>query len=78
GSESRAVVLCRCDVPRQRCYRGVLYTAVTRARELLIAVGDEQTAYQMIDNQRQTRRYSGLCARLIAGSPAGAGDAGSK
>ncbi len=78
GSEYRAVVLCLCDVPRQLCYRGVLYTAVTRARELLIAVGDEQTAYQMIDNQRQTKRYSGLCARLIAGSPAGAGDAGSK
>jgi exodeoxyribonuclease V alpha subunit len=44
--------------------RGVLYTAVTRARELLIIVGDENLAYQMIDNSRQARRYSGLRVRL--------------
>ena len=48
--------------------RGVLYTAVTRARELLIAVGREDTALQMIDDHRQSRRYSGLRARLAAGA----------
>jgi ATP-dependent helicase/DNAse subunit B len=44
--------------------RGVLYTAVTRAREILIAVGDDDAVHYMIDNHRQTRRYSGLWARL--------------
>jgi exodeoxyribonuclease V alpha subunit len=64
GSEYRAVVLCVCGGPKQLLYRGVLYTAVTRARELLIGVGDDALVYQMIDNHRQTRRYSGLRARL--------------
>ena len=44
--------------------RGVLYTAVTRAKELLILVGDDQTAYQMIDNFRQSKRYAALRVRL--------------
>ena len=44
--------------------RSVLYTAITRAKSLLIIVGDEGAAYHMIDNQTQTRRYSGLRARL--------------
>ena len=68
GSEYRAVILCLCGGPQQLMYRGVLYTAVTRARELLIVVGDDQLVYQMIDNHKQTRRYSGLRARL-AGEP---------
>ena len=66
GSEYRAVVLCVCGAPKQLAYRGVLYTAVTRARELLITVGDDALINQMIDNHRQTRRYSGLRARLAA------------
>jgi len=47
--------------------RSVLYTAVTRARELLIIVGDDGTVFRMIDNHKQTRRYSGLRARLAEG-----------
>ena len=64
GSEYRAVILCLTATPQQLAYRGVLYTAVTRARELLIAVGDDNLLYQMIDNHKQARRYSGLRARL--------------
>ena len=64
GSEYRAVILCLCNVPQQLAYRGVLYTAITRARELLISVGDARLVDQMIDNHKQTRRYSGLRARL--------------
>lgn len=64
GSEYRAVILCLTGLPQQLMYRGVIYTAVTRARELLICVGDEHTVNQMIDNHKQTRRYSGLRARL--------------
>ncbi len=64
GSEYRAVILCLCDGPQQLLHRGVLYTAVTRARELLIIVGDDGIVDRMIDNHKQTRRYSGLRARL--------------
>lgn len=64
GSEYRAVVFALCGGAPQLMYRGVLYTAVTRARDLLIAVGDEALAHRMIDNHRQSRRYSGLRARL--------------
>lgn len=64
GSEYKAVILCLCDGPAQLLHRAVLYTAVTRARELLIIVGDDKIVYHMIDNHKQTRRYSGLRARL--------------
>ena len=64
GSEYRAVILCLTGAPQQLQYRSLLYTAVTRARELLIAVGEETVVRQMIDNHKQARRYSGLRARL--------------
>jgi exodeoxyribonuclease V alpha subunit len=44
--------------------RGVLYTAVTRARELLIIVGAADEVAAMVNNDRRQRRYSGLRARL--------------
>lgn len=64
GSEYRAVILALSQGSQMLMTRDVLYTAVTRARELLILVGDDQTAYQMIDNFRQTKRYSALRVRL--------------
>ena len=64
GSEYRAVVFSACRASQMLLSRGVLYTGVTRARELLIAVGDDEAVHFMIDNHRQTRRYSGLRARL--------------
>lgn len=65
GSEYRAVILALGASAQALLTRGVLYTAVTRAKELLIIVGDEQTAYRMIDNFRQSRRYSALRVRLM-------------
>ena len=47
--------------------RGVLYTGMTRARSLLILVGDEQVLARMAANDKQQRRYSGLRARLAKG-----------
>lgn len=64
GSEYRAVVLAIEPGAPRLMTRGVLYTAVTRARELLIAAGDENEAQKMIDNHIQSRRYSGLRIRL--------------
>ncbi len=69
GSEYRAVVLAAVDGAPMLLTRGVLYTAITRAKELFIIVGDENVVARMVENDRQTRRYSGLRARLamIAG-----------
>ena len=64
GSEYRAVVLAAGRAPARLLSRDVLYTAVTRARELLVVVGDAGVIQAMIDNGRKTRRYSGLRARL--------------
>ena len=64
GSEYRAVILVVSDVPPSLLTRGVLYTAITRARELLVLVGDDRLVARMVTNNRQDRRYSGLRARL--------------
>ena len=64
GSEYQAVILAALDGAPMLMTRGVLYTAITRARELFIVVGDDGTVAQMVANNRQTRRYSGLRARL--------------
>lgn len=66
GSEYRAVVLALSGDVQMLLTRGVLYTAVTRAKELLIMVGDDSIAHRMIDNNKQSRRYSALRLRLIA------------
>ena len=44
--------------------RSILYTAITRARELLIIVGREETIAVMTENAKRNRRYSGLKLRL--------------
>lgn len=64
GSEYRAVILSLNPVAQLLLTRSVLYTAVTRAKELLIMVGDDNVAHRMIDNHKQSRRYSALRIRL--------------
>ena len=64
GSEYRCVVLCALPSAPSLMVRGVLYTALTRARELMIVVGDDAAIRAMAENDRQQRRYSGLRWRL--------------
>ena len=64
GSEYRCVVLAAMPAASSLMVRGVLYTALTRARELLIVVGDDAAIRAMAGNDRQQRRYSGLRWRL--------------
>ena len=64
GSEYRAVVLACWNGSPYLLSRSVLYTAVTRARELLIIVGREETVKTMTDNAKRNRRYTGLKLRL--------------
>lgn len=64
GSEYRAVILAAWGGSPYLLSRSVLYTAITRARELLIIVGREETVAAMVRNARHNRRYTGLKLRL--------------
>jgi len=65
GSEYPAVILALGGCSKKLLTRGVLYTAVSRAKRLLVGVGNEEAAYYMIDNYVKSRRYSGLRIRLV-------------
>lgn len=64
GSEYRAVILTAWNGSPYLLSRSILYTAITRARELLIIVGREETVAVMTENAKKNRRYSGLKLRL--------------
>ena len=64
GSEYRAVVLALWSGSPYLLSRSVLYTAITRARELLILVGREEVVAAMTENAKKNRRYTGLKLRL--------------
>ena len=64
GSEYRCVVLAAMPAAQSLMVRGVLYTALTRAKELLIVVGDDAAIRAMAANDRRQKRYSGLRWRL--------------
>ena len=67
GSEYKAVIFAVFGGAPLLLTRGVLYTAITRARELLILVGNEEVVAQMTYNNRRDKRYSGLRWRLMRG-----------
>ncbi|MBR5473346.1 MAG: ATP-dependent RecD-like DNA helicase [Clostridia bacterium] len=58
GSEFDCVVLPLFDTPQQLLYRNLLYTAVTRAKKLLVVVGLESVYEKMAENDRKTLRYT--------------------
>lgn len=60
GSEFEAVILPLLPGHRNLYYRNLFYTAVTRARKLLIILGREETVTKMVNNDRKSRRFSNL------------------
>ena len=64
GSEYRAVILAAWNGSQYLLNRSVLYTAITRARELLIIVGRTEVITHMTENGKTGRRYTGLKLRL--------------
>lgn len=60
GSEFAAVVMPVLAVPERLAYRNLFYTALTRAKSLLVLVGNEQGIQQMVNNDKKSRRYSAL------------------
>ena len=64
GSEYRAVILAAWGGSPYLLTRSILYTAITRARQMLIIVGREEVVAAMTENYRKSRRYTGLKLRL--------------
>ena len=65
GSEFPAVVLPIYPGPPMLMTRNLLYTAVTRAKSLVVIVGNEAVLESMVNNVRELKRYSGLKNKLI-------------
>jgi exodeoxyribonuclease V alpha subunit len=64
GSEYRAVVIPVHSGPPMLLTRNLIYTAVTRAKELVVLVGIPATLERMINNDKETERYTALSERL--------------
>lgn len=60
GSEYPAVVLPLLSGPSILCNRNLLYTAVTRAQKCVAIVGRQSMVDQMIRNETEQKRYTGL------------------
>lgn len=60
GSEFDAVVMPVLATPPKLAYRNLFYTALTRAKKLLVLVGNEGAVRAMVENDKKSRRYSAL------------------
>lgn len=65
GSEYPAVVIPMFTGPRMLMNRNLLYTAVTRAKHCVCLVGVPEVFYEMVANEREQQRYSGLKERIL-------------
>ena len=66
GSEYEAVIIPVFQAPARLLTRSILYTAVTRAKRLLVLVGQVSIVQQMVETNQKNRRYSALKHRLRA------------
>ncbi len=64
GSEYPFVVMPVTDFPPMLMTRNLLYTAVTRAKTMAVLIGREDALSRMVENDRETVRYTGLCDML--------------
>lgn len=64
GSEFKAVVIPVISVVPNLSYRNLLYTAVTRAKDMLVTIGSAEQINKMTANDKKTKRYSALATFL--------------
>lgn len=64
GSEFPMVIIPVCAFSPMLMCRNLLYTAVTRAREMVILVGHPKAVYHMVNNNTERERYTGLRERI--------------
>ena len=67
GNEFDAVVMPVTGVVEQLAYRNLLYTAVTRAKKMIVLVGSVQTVEKMVANNSKAKRYSALKSFIMLG-----------
>jgi exodeoxyribonuclease V alpha subunit len=65
GSEYKVVVIPVHSGPPRLLSRNLLYTAVTRAREMVVLVGTEGCIEMMVDNDKEVKRYSALDKKIL-------------
>ena len=65
GSEYPAVIIPLLNAPKPLLNRNLLYTAVTRARKCVTIVGSENSVNEMIQNESEMKRNSGLVDSII-------------
>lgn len=64
GSEYPAVIIPILSGPEVLYNRNLLYTAVTRARNTVVIMGDDRQIYSMIDNTKEQKRFTSLAERI--------------
>ncbi len=65
GCEFPCIVLPLVGGPPMLLTRNLLYTAITRARKLVVIVGRESCIAKMVENNHLKSRYSALCNRIM-------------
>ena len=65
GSEFPVVVMPVVGGPTMLLTRNLFYTALTRAKSLVVLVGREEVVRQMVENDHILRRYTSLSERLL-------------
>lgn len=72
GSEYKAVVMPLTLYSNNLLYRNLLYTGVTRAKDILILIGSREAVVRMVENNKKTNRFSCIKAMLEEEYDAGA------
>lgn len=65
GSEFDAVIIPSYFGPKTLMYRNLLYTAITRAKSLVVVVGSSEVIKSMVDNETETKRFTSLTDKII-------------
>ncbi len=65
GNEFPAVIIPLYRCTPKLCYRNLLYTGVTRAKKLLILIGQREVVRKMVENDSKTKRFTGLDKFII-------------
>jgi len=64
GSEYPAVLLPMYPGPKMLMTRNILYTAITRAKSCVCLLGHPKVFLEMLHNEQELKRYSGLAQQL--------------
>lgn len=66
GCEFKAVIIPVCGFAPMLMARNLLYTAITRAKEIVVLVGQQEAVRKMVCNNHRSKRYTGLTQKLRA------------